>query len=125
MPEAERKGDPRAGVGRRGEELALRWLVRQGCEEVDRNWRCREGELDLVVRDGDELVFVEVKTRTSTAFGHPAEAVTPRKVARLRRLAAAWLAAHDVRAERVRVDVVAVLAEPGRRARLEHVRAVG
>jgi putative endonuclease len=122
---AERRADVRGVVGRRGEDLALRWLVQHGAREVDRNWRCRDGELDLVVRDGDELVFVEVKTRTSTAFGHPAEAVTARKVARLRRLAAAWLAAHEVRADRVRIDVVAVLSEPGRPARLEHLRAVG
>ena len=81
--------------------------------------------MDIVALDGGDLVFIEVKTRTSTAFGHPAEAVTPRKLGRLRRLAGAWVSEHAVRAAGMRIDVVAVLTVAGQRPRLEHVRGVG
>lgn len=111
-------------VGRDGEELARQWLERRGMEVLDANWRCPLGELDIVARDGDALVFVEVKTRSSTAFGHPAEAVTPRKLARLRRLAGAWLSEHEVHASGMRVDVVAILRRPGRPALIEHLPGV-
>ena len=81
-------------LGARGERIAERHLVRRGLTLLDRNWRCPQGEIDLVLRDGDELVFVEVKTRSSVAFGHPLEAITAAKLARLRRLAGAWCEAH-------------------------------
>ena len=90
-------------VGRYGEDVAAAFVVRAGWTVLARNWRCDEGELDLVALDGDELVAVEVKTRRSAAYGHPAEAVTHRKLARLRRLTARWLREHDVRARSVRV----------------------
>jgi putative endonuclease len=73
--------------------------------------------------DGDRLVVCEVKTRSGTRFGEPAEAVTPRKIARIRRLTQAWLAAHHVRWCGVRFDVVAVLMEPDRPATLQHYEA--
>lgn len=111
-------------LGRAGEALARRWLVGQGMQVLDTNWRCPQGELDLVCRDGTEVVFVEVKTRSSTRFGHPAEAVTPAKLARLRRLAATWLAAHRVRGAGIRIDVIAIVQGHGR-AKLEHLKAVG
>ena len=91
---------------------------------LERNWRCRDGELDLVALDGDELVVVEVKTRRSTAYGHPAEAVTAVKLARVRRLAAQWLAVHDVHPSSVRVDVIAVLLLRGRAAQVDHLVGV-
>ena len=78
---------------------------------LDRNWRCREGELDVVATDGATVVVVEVKTRTGTGFGRPEEAVTPRKLARVRRVAQRWLAEHRVRWVEVRFDVVAVLVD--------------
>jgi len=79
---------------------------------VERNWRCRDGELDLVVRKGRTLVFCEVKTRRSLSFGSPAEAVTATKRARIRRLAARWLAERSTAAPgRIRFDVVAVLPD--------------
>ncbi len=112
-------------VGRRGEEIARGWLSHQGLDVVDTNWRCSIGEIDIVALDGDDLVFVEVKTRRSTAFGHPAEAVTHAKLARLRRLAGAWVEAHEVRAAGLRIDVVAILQRPGEPVRIEHVRGVG
>src|SRR3954468_4654663 len=95
-------------VGAYGERVALAHLVEQGMVVLDRNWRCRGGEIDLIVRDGTELVFVEVKTRRGGRFGTPAEAVGAAKVRRLRRLAAAWLAEAGLRAPTVRFDVVSV-----------------
>ena len=102
----------RAALGRYGEELAARLLAARGMQVLDRNWRCDAGELDLVLRDGDDLVVAEVKTRTSDACGTPHEAVGAEKLARLRRLAARWLADHDARPRGVRVDLVAVLRPP-------------
>ena len=111
-------------LGRTGEELARRWLERRGCTVLDRNWRCRTGEIDLVAQDGDDLVVVEVKTRRSLRTGHPAEAVTPRKLARLRLLAGLWLAEHEVRAAGVRVDVVAIWLPHDGPARIDHRQGV-
>lgn len=111
-------------VGRYGEDVAARFVTEAGWRVLDRNWRCAEGELDIVALDGDELVAVEVKTRRSVAYGHPAEAVTARKLARLRRLIAAWLRAHDVAVRAVRVDVVAVTLPPRGRAHVEHLPGV-
>src|SRR5690349_14807630 len=90
-------------VGRFGEDTAVRCLTDAGLTVLDRNWRPPRlpgsdvrGELDIVARDGDEIVIVEVKTRSGLGFGAPAEAVTRDKVRRLRRLAAAWLRAHPI-----------------------------
>ncbi|MBT0995721.1 YraN family protein [Cellulomonas sp. DKR-3] len=111
-------------VGRYGEDVAAAHVVERGWQVLDRNWRCREGELDLVALDGRELVVVEVKTRRSTRYGQPAEAVTALKLARVRRLAAHWLASHDVRPASVRVDVIAVLLPGAGRAVVEHLEGV-
>jgi putative endonuclease len=92
---------------------------------LDRNWRCEAGEIDLVLRDGQVLVFCEVKTRTSTLYGSPLEAVTEQKAARLRRLAARWLEAHTLRPRHVRIDLVGVLVPHRGAPSLEHVRGVG
>lgn len=116
-------------LGRRGERLAERALAGRGYRILDRNWRCREGEIDIVARDGDAIVFVEVKTRSSDAFGHPFEAITVAKLARLRRLAAAWLLARGggvpgARPDRIRIDAIAVLAPRDAPATLEHLEGV-
>ncbi len=99
-------------LGRTGEDLAAAWYADRGYEIVARNWRCPTGELDLVVRKGRTLVFCEVKSRSSSAFGAPVEAVTPAKQARLRRLAGCWLEAGgaSARAADLRFDVASVLA---------------
>jgi putative endonuclease len=81
-------------LGKDGEDFALRHLVGAGFDIVQRNWRCNAGELDIIAVDGNTLVVVEVKTRSSTDYGLPAEAVTWRKVAKLRELAAMWLREH-------------------------------
>lgn len=115
----------RAALGRYGEELAARLLAARGLQVLDRNWRCDAGEIDLVLRDGDDLVVAEVKTRSSDACGTPHEAVDAVKLARLRRLAARWLAEHDVRPRGVRIDLVAVLRPRRGASTVEHVRGIG
>ena len=111
-------------LGRRGERIAERHLLARGYRLVERNWRCRHGEIDLVVRDADALVFVEVKTRSTTRFGHPFEAITPVKLARLRRLAGLWCDAHPEQRGRVRIDAVAVLAPRDAEPHVEHLAGV-
>lgn len=98
----------RAALGRSGEDRAAAWYQAQGFEVLARNWRVRAGELDLVARKGAVIVVCEVKTRSSSAFGHPLEAVTAAKAARIRRLAAQFLAEQGVRGQ-IRFDVVAIL----------------
>jgi putative endonuclease len=101
--------DPRKELGTFGESLVAAWYERSGFLIVDRNWRIRAGELDLVVAHQRLLVFCEVKTRSSDAFGRAAEAVTPAKQRRLRMLAMAWLAAHpDVHPSSLRFDVASL-----------------
>ncbi|MGH9280717.1 MAG: YraN family protein [Acidimicrobiales bacterium] len=100
----------RRDLGRSGEDAVAAWYVDHGYQVVVRNWSCREGELDLVVRRGRTFVFCEVKTRTSDAFGAPQEAVTRTKQTRIRHLAARWLAEDAVRAVAIRFDVASVLA---------------
>jgi putative endonuclease len=99
----------RRALGARGEELAASWYLDRGYEIVDRNWRCRDGEIDIVATRGSVLVVCEVKTRSSDAFGSPAAAVTPAKQRRLRRLAMAWLDGHGARGRHLRFDVAAVV----------------
>ena len=112
-------------VGGYGERVAAQRLVAAGMVLLDRNWRCDAGEIDLVLRDGSTLVVCEVKTRSSVHYGHPLEAVTPVKAARLRRLAARWLAEHDVHPHGVRIDLVGVLLSQRGAAQVEHLEGVG
>lgn len=100
-------------MGAAGEDRAAAWYLARGYEVVDRNWRSRSGEIDLVLRQGRTLVFSEVKTRSGRAFGEPFEAVTFAKQSRLRRLAAEWLrsrASTFGQPMDVRFDVVSVTA---------------
>ncbi|HET8992825.1 MAG TPA: YraN family protein [Rhodococcus sp. (in: high G+C Gram-positive bacteria)] len=111
-------------VGIRGEELAAEHLESAGLVVLERNWRCRYGELDLIAQDGAVLVFVEVKTRTGLGYGTPAEAVTRAKAERLRRLAGLWLADQDRRWDRIRIDVVTVVLVRGKTPEITHRRQV-
>jgi putative endonuclease len=111
----------RRAVGAYGERLAARYLQDQGLVILDRNWRCPEGEVDLILRDGDEVVFCEVKTRRGGGYGSPAEAIDRRKVRKLRGLAARWLAESGVRPRAVRFDVVEVRPQPHGATRVEHI----
>ncbi|HZN74071.1 MAG TPA: YraN family protein [Micromonosporaceae bacterium] len=112
----------RRAFGAWGEQRAAAHLVEQGMVLLARNWRCRTGEIDIVARDGETLVFVEVKTRRSETFGPPAAAVVARKVSRLRRLAAEWLATSGLRPPAVRFDVVSVLPRHRGEPYLEHLK---
>lgn len=137
------------GVGRYGERVALRHVVSRGWQVLDTNWRGKDGELDIVALDGDVLVVIEVKTRSGHGFGHPAEAVTPRKLARIKRLTGQWLTAFrerlaaarlaeeakpgspmpvlpDVRTRfgAIRIDVLAVTLQPQGPAVVEHLESV-
>ncbi|SCX16475.1 putative endonuclease [Mycolicibacterium fluoranthenivorans] len=115
----------RAEIGALGERLAVAHLEALGLRVLERNWRCRYGELDVIAADGSTVVFVEVKTRTSDAFGGVAQAVTPAKVRRLRRLAGVWLAQQRGSWAGVRIDVVGVRIGRTRVPELAHVRGVG
>ena len=112
-------------VGRHGERVVARLLESQGWEVLARNWRCEHGELDIVAVDGDCLVAVEAKTRRTDAYGSPQEAVTAPKLARLRRLTGAWLAAQERRFTAIRIDVCAVTLPRSGSAVVEHLRGVG
>ncbi len=111
-------------LGRDGEQRAADYLSAQGYVVLERNWRCASGEIDIVARSGDEIVVVEVKARTSEAFGHPLEAVDERKRRRLWRLAALWCLAHPdaARGRSIRLDAVAVLGGVDAPRRIEHLR---
>jgi len=102
----------RRALGISGEDAAAAWYEANGYEVLDRNWRCRYGELDLIVRRQRVIVFCEVKTRTSSAFGTPAEAVNHGKRQKVRVLAAKWLDdSPPVRPREIRFDVVSVVGE--------------
>ena len=112
-------------LGKYGENIAAAHLESSGLEIVQRNWRCREGEIDIVARDGSTLVVCEVKTRAGVGFGSPLEAVTRPKLLRLRQLAVQWL--HDNTppwAQGIRIDVIGIVYPPGGDPAIDHVRNV-
>jgi putative endonuclease len=116
-------------IGVRGEDLACAELERQGLQVLERNWRCRLGEIDIVAAeagaDGLTMVFCEVKCRSGLGFGHPLEAITFTKRRTLRQLAAVWMRQHRVKASAIRLDAVGVVLAPGEEPSVTHVRAVG
>jgi putative endonuclease len=118
-PAADRRSDE---LGRRGEDLAADYLARTGLVVLSRNWRCREGEVDLIATDGQRLVVCEVKTRSGTGYGEPSEGVTPAKAARIRRVTAAWLRAYRVGWCEIRFDVLAVLCPQQGPVTVEHLQ---
>lgn len=117
--------DIRRQVGRRGEDLAAQWLVERGMTVLERNWRCAEGELDIVARTGDGVVVVcEVKCRTGLGYGDPLEAITYDKVRRLRQLAGIWARQHGLR-RRMRIDAIGILDLRGGEPKVTHVPGIG
>ncbi len=108
-------------LGAWGEELALRFLSRRGYTLVERNYRTRYGELDLIVRQGSTLVFVEVKLRRGTGFGDPVEAVTPHKQAKIRSLAQRYLLDREPAFDTLRFDVVGILMDKDT-PRVRHIK---
>jgi putative endonuclease len=120
----------RIQLGAMGEALAVDHLTRMGLRVLNRNWRCRYGELDVIASDDATrmVVFVEVKTRTGDGYGGLAYAVTPRKVRRLRRLAGLWLAGQDERWAALRIDMIGVRVGPdcpSRTPEITHVQGIG
>ena len=117
----------RIQLGAMGEALAVDHLTRTGLRILQRNWRCRYGELDIIARDDatSTVVFVEVKTRTGDGYGGLAQAVSPRKVLRLRRLAGLWLAGHDQRCAAIRIDVIGVRIGRRRTPEITHLHGIG
>ena len=111
-------------LGRRGEDLAAGYLAAAGIEVIDRNWRCPDGEIDVVGIEDGTLVIVEVKTRSSLDYGHPFEAITPAKLARLYLLASRWKQAQDRRFAGFRVDAVSILDDGVGDPVIEHLREV-
>lgn len=112
-------------LGRYGEDLAVAHLENAGFEVLQRNWRCRDGEIDIVARAGSTVVVCEVKTRAGLGFGSPLEAVTRPKLRRLRHLAVQWL--HDNTppwAKGIRIDVIGIVYPPGGDPVIDHVRDV-
>lgn len=110
-------------LGRYGEDRASDYLQGLGYSILERNWRCRIGEIDIIARDRDRFVFVEVKTRSADGFGHPFESITEAKAARLRRLVAAWCESRQVSGIKVRLDAISVLVRAGR-VNIEHLKQV-
>lgn len=96
-------------MGDRGERIALRYLEERGYSLVEKNYRTRHGEIDLIVQRDQSLVFVEVKLRRDLGFGDPLEAVTPRKQATIRAMAEQYLATHEPDFDELRFDVVGIL----------------
>jgi putative endonuclease len=113
---------PRDELGRRGEDEAVRHLKGLGYRIVGRRERILRGDIDIVALDGRTVVFVEVRSKSDTAHGHPAETVGPQKQRRIAELAAAYIRRHRLEDQSVRIDVVAVTfpAEQGGRPVVEH-----
>jgi putative endonuclease len=111
-------------LGQYGEELAARYLADHGFSILERNWRCEQGEIDIVARDGQALVICEVKTRRGLNYGSPLESITYRKLTTLRQLSGRWLKAHALRPTEIRIDIVAVLLPHHGTPTVDHVRGV-
>jgi putative endonuclease len=124
MPEVVRM-HPKDALGRQGEQLAVEYLKKAGFRILDRNYRCADGEIDIVAADRRKLVACEVKTRSGVRYGTPVEAVTRPKLRRLRRLAVHWAGTHGLIFDELRVDIVGVLRSPSGDFTIEHLRGVG
>ncbi len=110
-------------MGQRGEDAAAAYLERTGFTIVERNWRTKAGEIDIVALDGETLVLCEVKTRRSVKKGTPEDAVTPTKQRRIRRLAETYIQHAGIEPVTVRFDVVSILVLAEDRALLRHHRS--
>jgi putative endonuclease len=117
--------DPKDVLGRDGEQAAVKYLEGCGFRILDRNWRCADGQIDIVAVERQTFVVCEVKIRSGTRYGAPLEVVGTAKRTRLRRLGVQWLNAHSVRFDQIRIDVVGLLYEGTGGFTIEHVRGVG
>jgi putative endonuclease len=119
------KRNKNQAIGLFGETRVAEYRTLQGDEILDRNWRVREGEIDLITLDKTgEFHFIEVKTRTSLSFGHPFEAISQVKLLRMQRLAMGWLVTHDCFGCEYSIDIASVLINPDGTYRLEYQAGV-
>lgn len=114
-------------LAQRGEDRAAGYVEELGWSVLERNWRCRAGELDLVAHDGetDTLVFIEVKTRSGYGYGSPLAAITHAKASRLRGLAIAWMRERSRCARSMRVDAIGIVMGSDGQTELTHLRGIG
>ena len=111
-------------IGATGEHYVAQYLERDGLTILDRNWRIKEGEVDIIAQEGATIVFVEVKTRSSEKFGHPLEAIDAKKAHRLQRLALAWISLHGSWGSDYRIDCAAVLLGKGQNVEIDYRKGV-
>ena len=109
-------------IGNRGEELAAAFLERNGFKLIERNFRCKGGEVDIVAKDGKTLVFVEVKSRKTLTYGVPQLAVTPFKQRQISKAALTWLTRNRKHDHPARFDVIAIILESSYQHQLEHIK---
>jgi putative endonuclease len=121
-PSSRGKGHENAGIGSRGEELATAFLERNGLRIVERNFRCKGGEVDIIARDGKTIVFIEVKSRRNLAYGVPQLAVTEFKQRQISKAALTWLSKNSLHDSPARFDVIAILLESSYSHQIEHIR---
>lgn len=115
-------GNHNISLGERGEEVAVAYLRGQGFRIVERNFRCKAGEVDIIARDGKTLVFVEVKTRRNLAYGPPQLAVTPFKQRQISKATLAWMARNGYEGSGARFDVVAIILRDYEVPEIDHIR---
>jgi putative endonuclease len=108
-------------LGSKGEDLAIQFLKKKGYRIIDRNYKTSVGEIDIIARDGNTIVFVEVKTRTDDSFGYPFEAVNKKKRQKLKNLALLYLK-RQVKESPVRFDVLSIFYADGREREIEHIK---
>jgi putative endonuclease len=116
---------PKDLLGRQGEDAAAKYLEEAGLRILGRNWRCAEGELDIVAAERRALVVCEVKTRSGPRYGTPLESISRRKRARLRRLAVRWITAHGMAFDEIRIDAIGLTRDPDGGFAVAHVPGVG
>jgi len=121
MPEAK---DARRRFGDRGEDLAAAFFMARGFSLVARNWRCRAGEIDLIMARGGRLHFIEIKTRRTTDYGHPEEAITPQKLQHLRRAIETYLQSAPVQPWAYQADALAIMLVPGGKPEFHYIENI-
>ena len=109
-------------LGKKGEELACLYLSNNGVQILERNWNCTAGEADIIIREGEDLAFIEVKTRSSLNGGFPEDSVTRQKRAKYEKIASQYLASHPQPNSRIRFDVIAIMILGKKQAFLRHHR---
>ncbi|OGU59673.1 MAG: YraN family protein [Ignavibacteria bacterium RBG_13_36_8] len=108
-------------LGNLGEELAVKYLTKKGYEILERNYRYERGEIDIIAKDKDILVFIEVKTRENLEYGYPEESVTKGKQKQIRKVAEAYLWEKDIKGQECRIDVIAILLQDQGKPVIKHI----